>query len=226
MPCVYILHKYLYNIPDKELLRDLRKTAKKLGKNYVTNMEYKKEGKFSPWTIALRFGSWNAAHTKAGLKVNWLRKIPTDELMRNLKNIWDSLGRQPSLSEITKPLSLYGRSPYLKRFGTWQNTLETFIRCVNEKENTVGVIENKYRKPHKLKVTKKINRKISKGMRYDILTRDNYRCKCGASPATDQKVRLHVDHIIPLSKGGETILKNLQTLCSDCNLGKGTKSLS
>ncbi|WP_343324290.1 HNH endonuclease signature motif containing protein [Streptococcus sp. Marseille-P8640] len=33
-------------------------------------------------------------------------------------------------------------------------------------------------------------------------------------------VVLHVDHIIPWSKGGETVLGNLQTLCSKCNLGK------
>jgi 5-methylcytosine-specific restriction endonuclease McrA len=30
-----------------------------------------------------------------------------------------------------------------------------------------------------------------------------------------------VDHIVPWSKGGETILENLRTLCSKCNLGKG-----
>ncbi|MBA3804703.1 MAG: HNH endonuclease, partial [Acidobacteria bacterium] len=33
-------------------------------------------------------------------------------------------------------------------------------------------------------------------------------------------VALHVDHIRPWSKDGETLLENLQTLCSECNLGK------
>ena len=33
-------------------------------------------------------------------------------------------------------------------------------------------------------------------------------------------VELHVDHIKPWSKGGETVLENLQTLCATCNLGK------
>ena len=51
--------------------------------------------------------------------------------------------------------------------------------------------------------------------------RDNFKCcKCGKSPAKDPSVELHVDHIIPWAKGGETVLENLQTLCSDCNLGK------
>ena len=43
---------------------------------------------------------------------------------------------------------------------------------------------------------------------------------CGASPAKDPSVILHVDHIKPWSKGGETNLDNLRTLCSVCNIGK------
>ncbi|MBR2352886.1 MAG: HNH endonuclease, partial [Clostridia bacterium] len=36
-------------------------------------------------------------------------------------------------------------------------------------------------------------------------------------------VKLEVDHIIPVSKGGKSTLDNLQTLCERCNRGKGTK---
>ncbi len=32
----------------------------------------------------------------------------------------------------------------------------------------------------------------------------------------------HADHIVPFSKGGKTILKNAQALCSSCNLKKGS----
>ncbi|MBR4875585.1 MAG: HNH endonuclease, partial [Clostridia bacterium] len=56
------------------------------------------------------------------------------------------------------------------------------------------------------------------------LKRDNFTCcACGASPAKDPSVELHIDHIIPWSKGGETTEDNLQTLCSRCNLGKSNK---
>ena len=67
----------------------------------------------------------------------------------------------------------------------------------------------------------KASRNISDKLRYQVLKRDNFKCcACGASPAKDPSVELHMDHIIPYSKGGEATLENLQTLCSKCNLGK------
>jgi hypothetical protein len=45
---------------------------------------------------------------------------------------------------------------------------------------------------------------VSDSLRYDILNRDNFTCViCGAS--SRQGARLHIDHIIPVSKGGNTI---------------------
>ncbi len=59
-------------------------------------------------------------------------------------------------------------------------------------------------------------------MRYDVLKRDNFRCKiCGRS--ADDGVVLHVDHIKPVSKGGRTTMSNLRTLCEQCNMGKSNK---
>lgn len=56
-------------------------------------------------------------------------------------------------------------------------------------------------------------------LRFEIFKRDNYRCKiCGRSQ--NEGAKLHVDHIIPVSKGGKTLHGNLQTLCENCNLGK------
>ena len=58
-------------------------------------------------------------------------------------------------------------------------------------------------------------------MRAQVLIRDNCICQmCGISPAKDPSVILHVDHVKPWSKGGETVLENLRTLCLKCNIGK------
>ena len=63
---------------------------------------------------------------------------------------------------------------------------------------------------------------MSPSLRYSILKRDNFRCVlCGRS--AQDGVKLHVDHIVPISKGGKTIPDNLRTLCEQCNVGKGSK---
>ena len=73
-----------------------------------------------------------------------------------------------------------------------------------------------------VKSPKRSTRVISDKLRYQVSKRDSFKCcACGASPAKDTSVELHIDHIVPWSKGGETVLGNLQTLCSRCNLGKG-----
>lgn len=61
--------------------------------------------------------------------------------------------------------------------------------------------------------------------RFAILKRDSYRCRlCGAS-AREDNVTLHVDHITARKKGGDNDPLNLWTLCSVCNIGKGTQDL-
>ncbi len=82
---------------------------------------------------------------------------------------------------------------------------------------------NKVHKNIELKKTREYQRAImTDSLRYDILKRDNFRCQiCGLSASNG--VVLHVDHIIPISRGGKTIKANLRTLCDRCNLGKSNK---
>lgn len=64
--------------------------------------------------------------------------------------------------------------------------------------------------------------KLTPTLRYDIMKRDGFRC-CLCGRSADNGIELEVDHIVPISKGGNTVYSNLQTLCRDCNRGKGTK---
>ncbi len=64
---------------------------------------------------------------------------------------------------------------------------------------------------------------IKKGLRFEILKRDGFRCVyCGATPL--QRL-LHVDHVTPRSKGGSNDPSNLVTACLVCNLGKSATPL-
>jgi hypothetical protein len=60
-------------------------------------------------------------------------------------------------------------------------------------------------------------------LRYQVFHRDGFRCVACGRRGGDDGVVLHVDHIVPRSKGGEDTLDNLQTLCSACNLGKSNR---
>lgn len=51
-----------------------------------------------------------------------------------------------------------------------------------------------------------------------VWNRDHGKCVyCGSDE------NLHLDHIIPFSKGGDTSVENLQLLCQKCNLEKSNK---
>jgi 5-methylcytosine-specific restriction endonuclease McrA len=64
------------------------------------------------------------------------------------------------------------------------------------------------------------------GIRFKVLQRDRFRCQlCGRSPATEPNCTLHVDHIIPFSRGGKTTYENLRVLCVECNVGKSNRNL-
>jgi hypothetical protein len=63
-------------------------------------------------------------------------------------------------------------------------------------------------------------------LRFQVFHRDNFTCRyCGRSPFRDG-VTLHVDHKVSVNDGGETVLENLVTSCSDCNFGKSATSVS
>ena len=221
----FSLRDSLRGAPDEEVLEDLRRGAEKLGKNTITIAEYEEVGRAHPSMLQRRLGSWSKALDAAGLEQSRSKiGIAHEELMLNLKNVWVGLGRQPSYSEMRKPVSEYSVGTYEKRYGGWQKALVSFVEWTDsEDENSCGepygedtVKESAH--PRK----KRTKRDISERQRFRILPRDGFRCNsCGASPLTTPGVELHVDHITPWSKGGETIDTNLQAKCSRCNLGKG-----
>lgn len=70
-----------------------------------------------------------------------------------------------------------------------------------------------------LSFAEKQRRLMTPSLRYQVLREDGFRCVlCGRGQ--EDGVKLEVDHILPVSKGGRTIRSNLRTLCWDCNQGK------
>ncbi len=210
----YILVEHHRNVSDEELIKDLKEVALKLGKDKVTQREYKTLGKYGRRTLITRFGSWNKSLEKAGLSITTRKNIPEEELFQNLADLWQHFGRQPKFHEVKQPLSKFSVSPYAQRYGSWYNALKAFIVTMNG-----DTIETK--QTNNEKNTTNNPRSINYRTRFKVMQRDDFKCQiCGASPAMQAGVLLHVDHIVPVAKGGQATMDNLQTLCQKCNLGK------
>ncbi|MBQ8943654.1 MAG: HNH endonuclease [Clostridia bacterium] len=227
-------------IPDDEYYSDLRRVAKILNLQTVPYDEYKKLGKYSAEHIFNRFGKWSTVLENAGLNPTGFNKdkVSEQECFDEIERMWRLLGRQPTTTDIIKrDICWYSIDTFKRRFGGWRKALEAFVEYINSSDteyeslkahvdNESKIIPNEIKKSQDATAPTASNRhytsrNINARLRFKVLSRDNFKCcACGASPAKDPSVELHVDHIIPWSKGGETVIDNLQTLCSKCNLGK------
>ena len=203
-------------ITNVDLLDDIRRVAKKLSSPSLPQRTYQTRGRYSTTAIKDRFGTWNAAIAAAGLSQASERDIPEQELHRNLEEVWIRFGRQPRKREMVAPTSRFTHHPYVRRYGSWIGAVRAFLKAVKSEGVSVG--ESSIVRP---KQHNRGSREPSLRLRFLVMRRDRFSCcHCGASPAKDSKVELHVDHVRPWAEGGLTTLENLQTLCARCNLGK------
>lgn len=209
-------------IRDDEIIDDMKRVAAERGEGRLPARVYEQHGKYSHTTASKRFGSWNGALEAAGLPTLNRTDITDVELFCNVQGLWIHLGRQPRKRELVPPLSSFSERPYASRFGSWRKALEQFIEWINVESHaddapSTGNSDRPRRTP----------RDPNLALRFKVMRRDAFKCcVCGRSPANDRSVELHIDHVKPWSQGGETIEENLQTLCSQCNLGKGVSLMT
>ena len=67
-------------------------------------------------------------------------------------------------------------------------------------------------------------KRMTKALREQIAQRDHYTCQICGKYMPDG-VGLHIDHIVPIAKGGKSVPSNLQVLCSKCNGKKSDKEI-
>lgn len=149
------------------------------------------------------------------------RNISKEKLLDDLKKVVKSTGQETVTAVLYSQKGKFGVNTFLRRFGSWNKALQAFIDYINESSENKSIVVETTQIKQKTGQPQLTPRKINWRLRATILIRDNCICKmCGTSPAKDPSVVLHVDHIKPWSKGGETELGNLRTLCSVCNIGR------
>jgi hypothetical protein len=181
-------------------------------------------------TIPRKFGKWSDLLKEVGLQAVG-KRYTDEECYENIVELWTNYGRQPNFAELNRPPSRVGSKAYILRWGGWRAALAAFISYINQtplatQNESRAAIEPLPVQPSSSGVPLASEpRSLSLALRYKVLCRDHFRCQiCGRSPAKDIGVELHVDHIIPWSKGGQNTEENLRVLCFDCNLGKGAKN--
>jgi hypothetical protein len=211
---------------DSELIEELKSVAKKSNKKQLSQPEFNAISDISASAITRRFGTWGKALKLAGLEeVKMGKRYSEREYFENLLDVWTHYGRQPYYREMDLEPSKISSGGYERRWGKWSTALSAFVDYMNDDSPVEEIIVQK-----QIVIKKSISqnteekRDIPMGLRYKVLSRDRFRCvKCGISPSSDLNCQLHVDHVIPYSKGGKTNLENLQSTCSACNLGKGNR---
>jgi 5-methylcytosine-specific restriction endonuclease McrA len=69
---------------------------------------------------------------------------------------------------------------------------------------------------HFVRVPRAVKRKIS---RKALFARDGHKCAyCGSTG------KLTLDHVVPRSRGGDSVWENVVTSCAPCNLRKGNRT--
>ncbi len=235
----------LNEMPELKILEELEKAAKHF--NYIEfgRRDFDKIANISSSTVRKHFdGSWTKGlkALKKCLQQKGLdlfsrpfapnRILSDKKLFDEMERIWNKVGQRPSRTEweMSEPKISY--NTYKKRFGGWTNACMKFIE---NKMGTIILVDSEINlnveQPSKIKNNGKgkivSSRMVPLSTRLKVLDRDAYKCVfCGRSPATDIGVQLHIDHKIPFSKGGGSVIDNLQTLCKDCNLGKSDEVYS
>lgn len=235
-------------IPRKKILEELEKVAKSFGYKDFTQDQFNDVANIHHYTAIREFGTWEKTleflqkklkEKGIDLEITTRRsKYSNQEIFDEMERIWRLLGHRPSENEWTAINPEISYDTAYRRFGGWTNACLKFIEYKSGGEITANEEITETHKELetnstlKAKTDQKIpkiekSRTIPLSIRVKVLSRDNFRCVfCGKSPATDIGTKLHIDHIVPFSKGGQSTLDNLQTLCFECNIGKGNKEFT
>lgn len=209
---------------DEDILTELHRVAKIFEYRPFTRHDYDKHAeKCKGSTVISRFHSWKNALSLIGITEVVTRKtwslISNEDLFLEMSRIYEIVNQRPSKAEWEGCKPRYSYSTYKRRFGGWVKAFDKFQQWQVINEGVVdresGLITGK---PESLKT-----RHIPLKNRLEVMKRDNFSCVfCGASPALDANVVLHIDHIVAFSRGGDNSIENLQILCDGCNWKKGS----
>jgi hypothetical protein len=108
---------------DEQILVELKDCAARLGRSpTMREFERDRRSHIHPQTVIERFGSWNAAKRRAGLRPR--RFATREELLDPLRELGNELGRTPTGGDLQRRrASMPSKSLYWHTFGSLRNAL-------------------------------------------------------------------------------------------------------
>ncbi|MEF2655443.1 MAG: HNH endonuclease [Eggerthellaceae bacterium] len=175
------------------------------------------EGEFESWTRNIRRNQklWNSYSTE-------ISALPPTFVKESYLKAESDLASKATLKKPVTDLvveivwtytSPKGQNHYQKRAFFTTDEVEAALIKIARIRQEANTRQAQIRRERAL---------MTPGLRYEVLKRDNFTCQICGSTQNDG-VKLEVDHIHPVSKGGKTEFSNLQTLCDRCNRGKRDK---
>lgn len=123
--------------------------------------------------------------------------------------------------QITRQLELRGK------YAAYQVEYSRYMGDFEELEKRIGedaeIVARELRIRNKLAATLDEKRKIGKTIKAKI--EKNSHCPYCGTELSYNGVDVHLDHIYPIAKGGESVPQNLVYVCKDCNQKKSDMTL-
>lgn len=161
-------------------------------------------------TVVKHFGSWSKALAAINLRPEFESNLDAGRLIAELERIWRHVGHSPRPCDVRR----HGRfavNVYTRRWKTVRNCCMLIAAHRRGELSRAELLASAPRAG--------VRKTLAFATRLAIFRRDRFRCAlCADSPATSPTCELHIDHILPLSRGGGNEIDNLRTLCSGCNL--------
>jgi len=237
--------KQISKVSRHTIIDELEKVAKHYNYSDFRQADFNKLSNISHDTVCRELGSWKniMEFLKEFLKQKGIEftigsrrsEFTKQEMFDEIERIWTELGHRPSRNEWVANEPNISYDTIYRHFSSWTNACLKFIEYKSGDTFQIKDDLNKtFSKDNQAPIAKtrsksKIvnSRTISLSVRMKVMNRDKFRCIfCGKSPATDLGTKLHIDHIIPFSKGGSNQFENLQTLCDECNFGKSSQNIN
>jgi hypothetical protein len=142
------LKPYNHNVPDEELLSDMKKVAQELNKQALSINDYNnsKVNRFHSDTISTRFNGWHNALSLAGLERKSL-KIPIisdDDILEDLKRVAGEIAPQRISIGRYNEKGKFSSTIIKRRFG-WNAALQNAgidAYITNQRINKSDLLEN------------------------------------------------------------------------------------